>query len=234
MTTTTFPLAKLQRLRGRAAKLAQTPIDGPERWSKSTVDPMKILAVFKNCLWIKEGYVLRAYLFREDGKSDGVVWAMPADAYFPEPRYCKKLRSKLHWPPRPFGALDDKREAIDGDGSPWSYLCASMLARELASFGKLSHRVWDTRTILGGHPWKGRKRDVDLGDPAAWRWHVPEPKEWQPQVTEDGDKITVTFYAFSGYDGNHISRYRDTYRRGSYCYKNRLKDIATGPGGFES
>jgi hypothetical protein len=49
--------------------------------------------------------------------------------------------------------------------------------------------------------------------------HVPEPKEWLPQVTEDGDKTTVTFYSFSGHGGNHISRHRDTYRQGFYCYK---------------
>ncbi len=85
MTTTTFPLTKLQRLRERTAKLVRTPLFGPERWSKSVVDPMKVLAVFKKCLWIKKGYVLRAYLFREDGKSDGIVWAMPADADFPNP-----------------------------------------------------------------------------------------------------------------------------------------------------
>ncbi len=233
MTTTTFPLSKLQRLRERATKAAQTPIDRPERWSKSTVDPMEVLAVFKKWLWIKEDFVLRAYLFREYGKSDGIVWAMPADADYPDPFQCRKVRSNPSWPPKPLGALDDLREALDGDGSPWSYLCASLLFCELYCFGKLSRRVWDTHTILGENPWKGRKKELDLGYPAAWRWYLPEPKEWQPHVTEDGDKITATFYAFSGYIQHRICRHRDTYRRGSYCYKSRVKDIATGPGGFE-
>jgi hypothetical protein len=233
MKTTSFSLSKLLRLRERAAKAAQTPIDRPKRWSKSTVDPMKVLAVYKTCPWIKKAFVLRAYSFREDGKSDGILWAMPADADFPESRECPRLRSKSNWTPKPLGASGDLRNVIDGDGSPWSYLCASLLTRELDSFGKLSRRVWDTHTILAVHPWEGRKQNVDLGDTAAWTWHLPEPKEWRPSVTEDGDKITVTFYAYSGHIRDHICRHRDTYRRGSYCYKSRVKDIATGTGGFE-
>ena len=62
---------------------------------------------------------------------------------------------------------------------------------------------------------------------------LPEPKEWRLQVAEDGDKITVTFYAYSGHGGNHISRYKDIFRQGSYCHKGRVKEIAAGPGGYE-
>ena len=230
-TTASFPLPMLERLRKKAAMLAETPLDSPEGWSKSPIDPMEVVAVFKDCLWIKQGNILRAYLLRKEGKGEGVVWAMPADAYFPEPRYCPKVRhinSKL---PKPFGSLADMREAIDGDGSPWSHLCASILLREFGGFGSISNRAWHTITILGRNPLKGRKQE--LGDPAAWRWHQPEPKVWNPQVTEDGDKITVDFYIFSGHGGNDISRFRDTYRKGSYCYKNRNQWVATGPGGFE-
>jgi len=94
MTATTFPLTKVQRLCKEAATLAQPSDDGPERWSKSVVDPMNVLAVFTNYLRIKEGYVLRAYLFREDGVGQGVVWAMTADADYPEPYDRRRVR---HW-----------------------------------------------------------------------------------------------------------------------------------------
>lgn len=232
--TTTFPLMKVQRLREKAAARAQPLIDGPERWSKSSVDPMKVLAVFKNCLWIKDGFILRAYQRWDIGIGSGVVWAMPADAEFPDPYDCKKDRKRVLQPPRPPAALNDEMEAIDGDGSPWSYLCASILGREFWTFGRFEiERGWNARTIVGENPWKGKRRANDLGDPAQWRWYVPAPKEWKPQVTEDEGKVTVTFYCYSGHGGNHISRYKDTYRKGSYCHKSRVRDIATGTGGFE-
>ena len=69
-------------------------------------------------------------------------------------------------------------------------------------------------------------------DPATWTWCGVKPKEWQPQVTEDGDKITVTFFTYSGLERETISRRRDTFRKGSYSFKSSRKDIATGPAGY--
>ncbi len=238
MTTTTFPLTTLQRLRKKAARLGQPPEDGPLRWSKSVVDPMKVLAVFES-VWIKDGYILRAYQFREDGRGKGVVWAMPADAAFPEPYDCQRQRNRYRLPPRPPAALDDEMEAIDGDGSPWSYLCASLLGRELFVFGTLRHGCsWHTHTILGQNPLKakGRKRestDLPSSDPTAWIWHEAEPAEWQPQVWEDGDKVVVTFYSYSGLGRETIHRHRDTFRQGRYCFRTRRRYVASGPGGYE-
>jgi len=238
MTTATFPITDLQRLRKRAAKLACAPLFGPERWSRSTVDPMRVLAVFK-CLSIKEGYILRAYQRREDGKCNGVVWAMPADAEFPDPRDCKKDRKHVLQPPRPPAALDDEMAAIEGAGSPWSYLCASILGRELWTFGRSENQGgWGCRTILGRNPlkWKTRPKETTAmpsSDPAAWIWHQPEPKEWRPQIMEDGEKLAVTFFTYSGHGREHITRHKDTFRQGSYCHKGRTKDIAVGPGGYD-
>ena len=159
MTTTTFPLTKLQRLRKRAATLARPSRDGPEGWSKSNVDPMKVLAVFKESLWIKDGLILRAYQFRDGmGNGNGVVWAMPVDADCPEPSECRRQRDRFLQPPKPPAALADMMKAIDGDGSPWSYLCASLLARELAEFGAMWHGCgWSEHAILGTNPFTAKK-----------------------------------------------------------------------------
>ena len=64
------------------------------------------------------------------------------------------------------------------------------------------------------------------------KWHEPEPAEWQPQVTEGKNKTTVTFFTYSGLMPEGIRRHTDTFRKGSYCFKSRCKDIATGPGGY--
>ena len=58
MTTTTFPLTKIRRLREQAAEAAQRDAEPPEGWSKSIVDPMDVLAAFKP-LRMKAGFVLR-------------------------------------------------------------------------------------------------------------------------------------------------------------------------------
>jgi len=33
-------------------------------------------------------------------------------------------------------------DGIDGDGSGWSYLCASLFAREIAELGAMWHVIW--------------------------------------------------------------------------------------------
>ena len=133
---------------------------------------MAVLAVFKS-LWIKDGYILRAYQFREGGNGNGVVWAMPVDAEFPEPDKCPRVKDAFLEPPKPPAALDDVMKAIDGDGSPWSYLCASLLCRELSEFGAMWHGCsWDTHAILGENPFRAKEGNTPNCDPAAWKWRV--------------------------------------------------------------
>ena len=44
-------------------------------------------------------------------------------------------------------------QAIEGDGSPWSYLSASILSREAVEFGAVWHGcVWSDQTILSKPP----------------------------------------------------------------------------------
>lgn len=237
MTATIFPLTDLQRLRERAATLAEPSEDGPEGWSISSVDPMKVVAAF-GCLSVKEGYALRAYQFRQGGNGNGVVWAMPADAEFPAPERCSRLRKVFLQPPKPPKALPDVMKAIDGDGTPWSYLCASILGRELVEFGAMWHGCsWSTHRLLGSNPMRGDRQEATDDhslDPAAWTWHEAEPAEWQPQVTEDGEKMAVAFFTHSGLMPEGIFRHKDTFRKGSYSFKSQQKAIATGHGGYVS
>ena len=81
---TTFKAKKISQLRRRASKAAELPDDVPSGWSRSNVDPMGVLDVFKP-LQLKDGFVLKAYQFREGGNGNGFVWAMPTDADFPDP-----------------------------------------------------------------------------------------------------------------------------------------------------
>jgi hypothetical protein len=237
MTTTTFPLPKMKRLREQAAEAAHSDADPPEGWSKSIVDPMGVLAVFKT-LRLKAGFVLRGYQFCEGGNGNGFVWAMPADAPFPDPYECPRLEHVFFSPAKPLAALDDLMEAIDGDGTLWSYLCASLFCREIGEFGAMWHGCsWGTHAILDKNPLKARRSqqhgfDRPFGAAGEWTWTKPEPAVWKPQVMEEGDSISVVFLTFSGHDVETVYRHTDKFRRGSYQFETERKEIATGPGGF--
>ena len=149
-------VVEINELREKAAALSQ-PVEGqaePQGWSKSRVDPGKLVQIFAP-LRMRKGYVLRAYVFREEGNGNGVVWAMPEDADFPAPKDCPTLENHLLKAPKPWDALDDPMEAIEGDGSAWSYLAASLLRRELREFGAMWHGSnWATHFLLDDDPWK--------------------------------------------------------------------------------
>jgi len=236
--TKTFPAKRIAQLRKRIGDTAPLPDDCPEGWSKSRFDPMTILAVFKP-LQIKEDLVLRAYQYQGDRDGNGVVWAMSSEAEFPDPNDCPRLEGVFLQPPKSPTALDNVMDAIDGDGSPWSYLCASSLARELAEFGAMWHGCnWGTHAVLGANPWNraAGKEDSDTGRPTGpvseWIWAERPPKGWSPRGVETHNTVVVTFFTFSGLGQEALYRHTDTYRPGSYRFEMEKTQIATGPGGY--
>jgi len=79
-------------------------------------------------LWIKPECSFRTYL-------DGARWiafAAPRDSAFPEPQDCMTGVDEEGFPvPVPPGAMADVMDAIEGDGTPTSYMSASLLARDV-------------------------------------------------------------------------------------------------------
>jgi hypothetical protein len=235
---TTFPASKVKQVREQAQKAIDLGQPTHKGWAKSGADPMKLLPAFAP-LRIKEGFVLRAYQFCEGGNGNGIVWAMPANAEFPDPEKCPKVKDRFHEAPKPPAALDDVMEVVQGDDSPWSYLAASLLQRELKEFGAMWHGTnWNTHRVLGENPLKadsGEGRvivDRPSGKPEEWKWVEREPRQWNPQVRTEKDSVTVTFYTYSGHQKQTIYRHTDTFKRGSYRFKTERKEIAQGPGGF--
>jgi hypothetical protein len=235
-------VARIKELREKAAELTQPGEDDapePEGWSKSRHDPNKLMDLFKP-LRLKKDFVLRAYLHREGGNGTGVVWAMPADAEFPEPKDCPALEQHMLKAPKPWDALDDPMQTVEGDDSEWSYLAASLLRRELREFGALWHGVnWGVHTILDADPWKAGPPPDDA-DPLQhphspqpeWRWHEPRPAHWAPRVEMTPDRVTVTFHTYCPLHEESIVRHTDTYRRGQYRAKVEEVRIADAPGGI--
>jgi DNA polymerase III epsilon subunit-like protein len=231
---TTFSARKLNALRWRARRLGEVPWEGPDGWSECATDPTCLLRAFTN-LHLKEGYVLRAYQYRSGGDGNAVVWAMPPDLVYVLP-YGVSLGALL----APDGALSNPMEAIEGDGTPWSYLCAALLGRELAEFGALWHGCsWSSHTILGEDPFKPsrpHRDDMDRGqfsNPDSWTWTGERPQDWSPRVSVSGDTVTVQFYTYSGLRANGLYLHTDTFQTGSYAAtKIDEQPLATAPGGY--
>jgi hypothetical protein len=196
------------------------------------VDPTTVLVPFTS-LRLRAGFILRAYQFKAGGNGNAVVWAVPVDVEFPDPGLCPRLQGVFLTPPKPPGALDDIMEAIEGDGTPWSYLCASLLARELGEFGALWHgSEWGTHDILGAEPWKTTKRHRTGSQEEIWQWSEPKPVVWKPRVHVAGDVITVTFFTYTALGQEKIIQHIDTFKPGNYQFATQHKVLATGPAGY--
>ncbi|QDV16061.1 hypothetical protein Pan153_06820 [Gimesia panareensis] len=231
-----FSAAGIKKLRRKAQQLAMVPERTPNGWSKSQVDPAKIVVLFKP-LRINRKYQLKAYQFKEDMNGNGVVWAMPVGSTFPNPNALLQDGGTLFKSPKPGMALDNVMEAIEGDRSLKSYLLASMLKRELDEFGAIWHGArWSMHTVLDADPWQG-SGPTDMDDPlefpsrpaAHWKWKTPRPTDWRPTVTMKGDVATVKFYTFSPLGKEAIYEHIDVYRPGEYRFGTETRKIAEGP-----
>ena len=183
---------------------------------------MALLGVFKT-LKMREGYVLRAYVFRAQSGGNGVIWAMPEDFKFPEPNACnEKVEGFIDYP-KPPGAQDDLMVAVEGDGSPWSYLQASLFGREAFEFGAWWHGCsWSNEEII----------EADLGlDSREWKWRGQRPTTWEPMVEIAKRSVRVRFFTYNRLIRESIIRHEDTFNVGRYSFKAKTVTIATGPGG---
>lgn len=240
-----FTAAEIKKWRERLMELGRLPEETRNGWSKSPIDPAKLLTVFPE-LRMRERRVLRAYVFKEGANSNGFVWALPDDAEFPAPEDCPRIESHFLKPPKPLDALDDVMEAIEGDDSPESYFHASLLRRELKEFGGGWHGVkWGMNTVLDDSPWNrppgGEEESMSMypeSKPNEWKWRAPQPISWVPEVRLEKDRAIVTFYSYTPLyaeldngemEKERIIRHTETYRRGKYRPLISEQKLAEGP-----
>ena len=145
---------------------------------------MLVVASYRS-LSVKRGYVLRAYQYRAGGNGNGIVWALPVGAAFPEPEECDSLEDRFLEPPRPRDALTDFMEVIEGTGRARAYFSASLLKRGLQELGAMWHGCgWSDHRILFATP-------VEQGDAEAWSWDEPPPDDWPPEVRPVGSGVAL-------------------------------------------
>ena len=230
MTTKTVPISKINKLRRKASEARRVPEDGPEGWSKSHINLADVVRVFAN-LRLKQGFALRGYQFRKGGNGNGIVWALPVDAEFPDPAQCQKIEDRFLQPPMPPLALENFMDAIDGDGTPMSYLSASVLMRELHEFGAMWHGCnWEDHHIIGSDPCVGEKPFVS--GPPQWFWPEPKPAKWKPHVLFTDDLIAAVFYTYGMSGQEAITRHTDVFRPRSYSPMTQTTRLALGGAGI--
>lgn len=206
---TRFSVEQVAALLGRARSVVEYSAEGLEGWTLSDADPEKILAAFAPALRIKPGTALRGYQYRAGGNGNGIVYAVPRDTLLPDCFVMGIDRYDLYTPPPPpSDALESVMHAVEGDGSAWSYLCASLLVRELGEFGAIWHGVsWGTHSL---HP----------------------DSELEPVVSVEDGRATVTFHTSSGLDQERVFRHVDVYTLGSVCGVTRDEVISAESAGY--
>ena len=248
MKSVSFSITRVNRLRRAAERARMVPAEHPDPWLErsqsddwcaSAYDANDLIRVF-DTLWLKAGFALHAYEYRAGDNGNGIIWAVPADAPLLAPDQCPRLEDRFLDPPRPPGAVP-LMQAIGGDGSPWSYLSASILRREAAEFAALWHGcVWSDQTILSKPPrqaddqdmsYKARKLtgDAPIGN---WTWHGAVPRTWKPTYADMGTTKKVVLHIRNPVGTDAIYRATDTYRADSYDCKTGTTVLCTGEGGI--
>ena len=242
MNSVSFGIGRVNRLR-RAAEKARKLASAPDRlaeanpfsgrWSDSD-GANDLIGVF-DALRLKAGFGLRAFVYREGRNGNGIIWAVQADAPPVAADECPRLEDTWLQPPRPPGAVP-LMQAIEGDGSPWSYLSASILSREAAEFGAIWHGcVWSDQTILSKPPQQADDPDADdarklTGDAPVshWTWRGAAPGTWKPTYADRGTSREVVLHIHKPIGGEEIYRATDTYPIGSYDGQTETTVLCTG------
>ena len=239
---TIVPAGVAERFFRRARKAGELSTEPPSGWSTISSGPENILAVFRP-LKLKAGFMLTGYRFQEDGNGNGFVYAVPKETGVPEPEMCLIDQNSFLSPPVPPFALEDVMDAMEGDGSPLSYFCASLLKRELSEFGAMWHGCsWSTHELVTQDPFepcgclRAKSGDAERLESREhvgnWKWLKSKPSRWEPRVKMAEDNVTVTFHTHTALEREGIYRHVDRYKAGTYRFKTHRIMIVEGQGGY--
>lgn len=207
------------------------PSIGPSVESNYDYNTQWLFDIFRS-LRLKPGYRLRLLDYRWVRYSGPYMFAVPPELWsapVPQP---------TEGPQDIPGALEHFMDAVEGDDTAWSYLCASLLARDADEIGAYytGARFGDQQLVdkcprVGGNRPPDPYSDLSPGptEPQEeWEWLEPIPTDWLPQVHLSQDRAIVTFHTYRYYYGEAISRYTDTYERG--CYRPQCEEVIVATG----
>ena len=232
----TFPVAGLQAAHTRAREMCR--FDWLRIPDNLTLDPTPVLAAF-DCLWVKPGWVLCAYVRWGGHGADARVVALPQDHKAPEDelRVPFAMLTELgDDEPYVSGCWDEEVEVppearrrfmsvVEGDGTPYSYLCASLAVRHLLDFAAFWHDLYEhdffEHRIVAEWP-------SELAE-SYIRFSTPQDLS-APEVEIDGGAVTTRFYTYRPptFVDEEVWRHEDRYEAGSYEPLMRRALVALG------
>ncbi len=178
------------------------------RWFISVMDPGAALMKLPG-LSLKPDLRLVGYLHRTETEGTGIIWAVPED-FSTTTHLEAALRGdpgKSDCPPKPDGALADVMEAIAGDGSPLSFVIASLMRREFLEFGAVGKLCnWNHHRLVNALP-----------PQVSWQWRTEEHKDLSPKVRvlPDG-RAAVEFFTCRVAPPVGVFQHIDQYVGGHY------------------
>lgn len=245
MTGTTAPAvfegALIDRYRQQAMAVRDPiPEEGPEGWFRSDFDAARLAAVYP-ALQLKPEYTVLTWIFRSGGNGNGLVLAFRRDDPALEASM-SPVHALVSEDAIPAADRRNPMHAITGDGSPLSYLSASLLQREFWEVGALWHGVrWDveeiictkrsrlygaTRRALLRNHWQRRFGRMD------WTGPQPDPDDLAPTVAITPKGSWVTMHTHGELGRERVTRWTDRYSGDSLVPRICSDQLATGHGGF--
>jgi hypothetical protein len=132
-------------------------------------------------------------------------------------------------------AIADFSSVLTGDGTPESYLSASIFCRDVQDLGIIWHgHSWSEHEILFEKPFDQPKYQYHFRPPEEgdWQWRGPEPKIWMPCFQVYRGRPRITFHTYSAMDQRALYRHVDLYEKGSYASKSDTKVLFEGGSGY--
>ena len=237
-----FPIDVVENMRDEARRIRKT-LACPEHegWIRSGFKAESLLEAFP-MLRLRSGFELLVYTYCEMMGSHSQVVAVGKDHALISTALRVSEGERMEWPPDLKDGVISPMEAVEGDGTPLSYLSASILMREFREIGAFWHGiVWDTYAVLAptvcclGGGCAESQQDIELQELLArleWAGPCQDLQHLAPSVCVRPDSVLVTLHVYTELNGEQVLRQRDTYLSGSYHPTRQEDTVATGGHGF--
>ncbi len=206
-------------------------------WNRFEEDLSEVFSVTTG-ITLNAEYRIETYFYKTKMGSRTYVFGMPRHSGVPILEdNTSSFQSIL-----PEGAVD-LMSVIEGDLSPWSYVEAAILYRELSNTCNGWHNIiWGVEEILEQAPdtESALKPNEEL-EPSDWL-DLNRANDWRAIIQMNGMEVSFQFYTFNGFYQETLFKNVDTFgkpnnidlfgsRAGNYSFESERLPIAFGGNG---
>lgn len=176
------------------------------KWFISAINPGTALLKLPG-LKLKDNIRLVTYLYRFQEQGLGVTWAVPEHQSTTAILEQALVNSDRGRYPHPQGSLEDVMDAVAGDGSPLSFVIATLLRRELRELGTLGQDCnWSKNRLMNSLPAN-----------VPWKWLINQPADLSPKIRffPDG-RAAIEFFSYRPSQPITVFQHIDQYGVKSY------------------